>query len=65
MLVVTYPVVRRELRSYRYSYSPLNEEQIWSYQEVPNHILVIHNIAIGKTEIVDLSSLMIHDGIFK
>ena len=32
------PVVRRELRSYGYSYSPLNGE-LRSYQEFPNHIL--------------------------
>ena len=33
-----YPVVRRELRSYGYSYSLLNGE-LRSYQEFPNHIL--------------------------
>ena len=35
-----YPVVRRELRSYGYSYSLLHRE-LRSYQEFPNHILVI------------------------
>jgi len=34
------PVVRRELRSYGYSYSLLNGE-LRSYQEFPNHILVL------------------------
>jgi hypothetical protein len=36
---MNYPVVRRELRSYEYSYSLLNGE-LRSYQEFPNHILV-------------------------
>ena len=35
-----YPVVRRELRSYGYSYSLLNGE-LRSYQEFPNHILAM------------------------
>jgi hypothetical protein len=35
---IIYPVVRRELRSYGYSYSLLNGE-LRSYQEFPNHIL--------------------------
>ena len=34
----SYPVVRRELRSYGYSYSLLNGK-LRSYQEFPNHIL--------------------------
>ena len=39
--MILYPVIRRELRSYGYSYSLLNEE-LRSYQEFPNHILVLH-----------------------
>jgi len=35
-----FPVARRELRSYGYSYSLLNGE-LRSYQEFPNHILDI------------------------
>ena len=38
LAVFFYPVVRRELRSYGYSYSLLNGE-LRSYQEFPNHIL--------------------------
>ena len=36
---INFPVARRELRSYGYSYSLLNGE-LRSYQEFPNHILV-------------------------
>ena len=36
--LTSYPVVRRELRSYGYSYSLLNGE-LRSYHEFPNHIL--------------------------
>jgi hypothetical protein len=39
-MYIYYPVVRRELRSYGYSYSLLNGE-LRSYQELPNHILVL------------------------
>ena len=41
ILTHTYPVVRRELRSYGYSYSLLNGE-LRSHQEFPNHILDTH-----------------------
>ena len=37
-ILTSYPVVRRELRSYGYSYSLLNGE-LRSYHEFPNHIL--------------------------
>ena len=43
---VYYPVVRRELKSYGCSISPLNEERR-SYQEFPNHILVYHIFVAG------------------
>ena len=42
-----YPVVRRELRSYGYSYSLLNGE-LRSYQELPNHILVMVTIIYNQ-----------------
>ena len=44
-----YPVVRRELRSYGYSYSLLKEEPR-SYQEFPNHILDIASISTDSSE---------------
>jgi len=45
--LLIYPVVRREPRSYGYSNSLLNGE-LRSYQELPNHILVMVTIIYNQ-----------------
>ena len=55
-----YPVVRRELRSWGYSYFLLNGEPR-SYLEFPNHLVVVeHGISAGI--IVVFSHVPVEDG---
>ena len=53
--VRNYPVVRRELRSYGYSYSLLNGE-LRSYQKFPNNTLDDTNFNLNNNEKSDPAS---------